>query len=297
MKNAIPAALSILIMLLCASAAADDLVRVEVLVFKHQGGQSDRWPASQLSDFSALIDPRTQALLADWSARPLSPEEQASRSAAPDSPSEVETRVFGDAVSMPLEPEADRLAEQPPSLTAYSQESSGPAWPELFVHDDTLSATMQRALGRLRSSAGHQVLSVTTWLQPLSRQAASPSVRVRDDSPLSVAWLQSPSVEFQLENGVLGPALLPEARYRLDGSVRVRQRQFRHVDLDLIWSDPVASAHPETGLEAAAFELHRLRQSRPIQLGRLEYFDSAWLGVLILVETWERPVAAEAGGP
>lgn len=297
MKNAIPAALSVLILLLCASAAADELVRVEVLVFSHQGGQSDRWPASELSDFSALVDPRTQALLADWSARPLSPEEQASRPAAPDALGEAETRVFGDAASPPLEPAGGRRSDEPPSLTAYSQESSGPAWPEPFVHDDTLSATMQRALGRLRSSDGHQVLSVTTWLQPLTRQTVSPPVRVRDDSPLSVAWLQSPSVEFQLANGVLGPALLPEARYRLDGSVRVRQRQFRHVDLDLIWSEPVSSARSETALEAAAFELHRLRQSRPIQLGRLEYFDSAWLGVLILVETWERPVAAAAGGP
>jgi hypothetical protein len=154
---------------------------------------------------------------------------------------------------------------------------------------------MQRALGRLQASPDHEVLSVTNWLQPLARRNAAPAVRVRDETPVSVAWMTLPTLPFSIDPGVTEPERLPSSIYRLDGSVRIRQRQFRHAELNLFWNERAPRTGPTAPSQIGGFEMHRLHQSRPIQLGRLEYFDSPWLSVLILVEPWQEPGTATAG--
>lgn len=274
-------------LLLSAGAAGEDLVRVEVLVFTHQGGQSDRWPVSTLPDFSALIDPRSRAESAEWSARDLTTEEPGEEPESPDLEPAETIPEFGHPVTGPSLAPTDAI---PGDLTAPGEEEPpGPAWPETFVHEDALSTTMQRAFDRLRASREHEVLSVTRWIQPLSRQAPATPVRVRDDTPVHIEWMQTLPSPVAFDQRLLGLTRPPVAQYRLDGSIRVRQRQFRHVDLDLVWSEPGASPPFGAPLEESAYKIHRLQQSRPIRLERLEYFDSAWLGVLILVEHWEPP--------
>ena len=294
--------------LLCAlvlpltAVAADDLVRVEILVFKYTNGQSDAWPVDRLEDFSALPDPRRRALLAAWTARyrELVDEEDAPEAlpqeqwdqASPDL--EPNLDLAPDPTDSSL-PEGLLFADPLPSAPAaaavrpINDALHGPVWPELLVQQPGLSSSMQRAYNRLRNSPNHEVLSATNWLQVLDRGTPSPAVRVRDDSPLSVAWLNPPAAPFSIDETLTHPLQMPESIYRLDGSVRIRQRQFRHADLDLIWSQRRPQALMIAPTDSAAYEIHRMRLSRPIQLGRMEYFDSPWLGVLILVEPWQPP--------
>ncbi len=285
--------------------AADDLVRVEVLVFQYNNGQPDGWPVERLEDFSALPDPRQRALLAAWTARYRDPDEidEGPDAGLDDWPGlETDAQFEFDA---PLPPGPDTPAEQAPAasdteavarVVAVSQDHRGPVWPELFVHDTQLSATMRRARDRLDNSPAHEILSVTTWLQPLERRTPAPAVRVRDDSPISLAWLSSDPIPYHIDPGLNAPERLPSGIFRLDGSVRIRQRQFRHAELNLVWSERFGAPPGIAAADAEQFVIHRLQQSRPIQLGRLEYFDSAWIGALILVEPWQPAESSAAGG-
>ncbi|MGY6554514.1 MAG: CsiV family protein [Wenzhouxiangella sp.] len=268
MRSAIVLIFGLLFLLPPQVVLAEDLIRVEVLVFKHGNGQADRWPVDQLDDFSALLDPRERARLASWSARP---------------PGLTEPSTDADA---------DRQASASPTATALSagaHDGRSPEWPLRFVHDDQLSTNMQRALDRLRASANHEVLSVTSWLQPLDRRRTSPAVRIRDDRPIQVDWQRPTNTALGFAGALAAPEQMPPSIYRLDGSVRIRQRQFRHAELNLVWAESRAQAAPGAFASTSEFEVHRLRQSRPIQFGRIEYFDSPWIGALILVETWRAP--------
>lgn len=248
-------ALILLLVVAPQALLAQDLVRVEVLVFKYANGQSDRWPADEVEDFSALIDPRERARLA--------------------------------AAAM----DADANPQGSSTSTSPAEATQASAVAEPYVHDGQLSANMQRALNRLNASAAHEVLSVTTWLQALDRRRAAPPIRVRGDSPLRIEQARDEVPAFSLETGLNLVQQAPPPVYRLDGSVRIRQRQFRHAELNLVWTDSRVEAAAGSFLGTDDFEIHRLRQSRPIQLGRIEYFDSAFLGALILVEPWQPPPA------
>lgn len=247
---------------------AEELVRVEVLVFKHAYGQSDRWPVDELPDFSSLVDPRRQAQDTDWSA-PGSFARSVNDGSLASAP----------AIPAPLAPAAWELVP-----------------PQRFVHDGQLSDNMLRALERLRASDSYEVLSMTTWLQPLERGRAGARVRIRDDHALDTGQSRIEPAPLSFGRVVSPPPDVPASIYRLDGSIRIRQRQFRHAELDLTWTDSRDPAAPGAFISTADFEVHRLQQSRPIQLGRLEYFDSPWLGALVLVEAWQDPRSSSPGG-
>ncbi len=269
--------------------AGDNLVRVEVLVFKHGDGQPDAWPADQLEDFNALLDPRRRARLAAWTARYREDSDDEPGEELPwqehqwSRPGVSELELTG-----PVSP-ADPVSEEPAtaSVLLLDDASPGPLWPERFVQLDRLSSPMQRAYERLGNSASHEVLSVTGWLQPLERGEPSPIVRVHDETPLSVDWLSPPALPFAVDDVLTRPSQMPESIYRLDGGIRIRRRQFRHADINLVWSQRRPQASPLDPEETGGYEVHRMQLTRPIQLGRMEYFDSPWLGVLILVEPWE----------
>lgn len=271
-------------------AHAEEIYRIEVLVFTHQGGTPDRWPESDLRDFSALPDPLQRAALAAWTARPVD-------GIAVQSDSR-ETIEFPDVLS--TEPRASgqeaAAGAAPAELSIHRDRGHVPLWPEFFMDLGELSSNMQRAASRLDSSTDHEVLVRLSWLQTLDRRASATAVRIHDQMPLELSWLEPEPSDFVLGNAIIGPSQAPLAHYRLDGSLRLRQRQFRHIELDLVWREPVFNQMPQAGTESARFMIHPLQQSRPIQLGRLEYFDSAWLGVLVLVERWERPALDGATG-
>ncbi|MCA1780547.1 MAG: peptidoglycan binding protein CsiV, partial [Xanthomonadaceae bacterium] len=187
-----------------------------------------------------------------------------------------------------LDPPASGQAPRVRIRTQYSQE---PVWPDFAVALPELSNTMQRSLQRLQSSQDYRVLTSLAWLQPLERQTTSSAMRIHGREALAIDSTATTPTGVFADPAIEPPAALPSIRYRLDGSLRLRQRQFRHVDLNLVWSE--RATEPERMREGGHDVLvHRLKLSRPIQLNRLEYFDSPWLGVLVHVEPWERPAAA-----
>lgn len=171
-----------------------------------------------------------------------------------------------------------------------------PVWPEPFLALDTLSQRMRNARDRIERSPDYDLLAWRGWHQPLSADRSPTRVRIHDDRILRGDWIELtptgiPALEMVDEAGT--DAVTPEWHYRLDGGIRLRQRQFMHLDVDLHWrvpapsrSDAVFTPGPVRP-EAQRFEVHRLTQSRTVRPDRLEYFDSAWLGVLVLIEELE----------
>lgn len=263
-------------------AEEQTLVRVEVIVFQHADGRPDRWPAWSDHAFSALPDPQERARLAAWTARGQP------GSARPDEAAGEAEAARPGGITPGLNP-ADQQASpesRAASLEPDSDDSPGPVWPDFYVGLPALSSTMQQAQQRLEASPQYQVLTKVTWLQPLERGVTTRPVRIRGSQALAINWSEASPASLPIEPSLPRPLAMPEIQYRLDGSLHLRQRQFSHVDLDLVWSEPAPANRraPQLGHDR---RIHRLKQSRPIRLDRLEYFDSAWLGVLVRVEEWQ----------
>ena len=277
------------------------IYRVEVVLVKHANGQSDRRPAEELDDFSDLIDPlrRARALAAEaaWQERQRELELELALEQVPIDPDDPRLAMeVIEALDALVEADGEGAAIPAEAATEADEDAPiGPILPETFLQLEELSATMADAWRRLSASGQFQPLSWRAWYQPLSRQQPSPQVRVHDDEIIRIRWFNP---EQMLPSLPLDPlsrsfdlnAYLPESDYRLDGSFRLRQRQFMHVELDLVWREP---AEPSFGpldsafLNTADYEIHRLLQSRTVRTDRLEYFDSALFGVLVLIQRWE----------
>ncbi len=263
MKAYLPRILSCMTLLMLPVMLAADVAtphyRVEVIVFTHAEGRSDARDMQQLDDFSALTDPLARA-----------------RKTTESSADELSRQTELDAV-LELIDTLDGLEEGNlmPEL---------PVWPEPYLALERLSPKMERALARLNDSSGHDVLSWRAWHQPLERGSAGERVRIHDDEPVAVDWLKLTPVGIQPVSD-----LEPTFHYRLDGGVRLRQRQFMHLESNLQWRIEQVASPWMSPLEfhdepTGGFRVHRLSQSRTIRPGRLEYFDSNWLGMLVLIE-------------
>ena len=292
---------SILLMGVFQPAAADDsppIVRVEVIVLLHLDGQSDRYRLEQATDLSSLTDPLLKARQSAW----LAPEPDTD---VDEEPSEPDWDLISESLDLGLPEAVSEVIE----AIAHPVDEAGPAqvlYPPAYVNLDRLGNEMQSAWDRLERSSGHQALAWRAWYQPLSRQAPSETVRVHDEQLMRVHWLEleqllgRPDDHNDIPNGLgLVADLTPPVHYQLDGSLRIHQRQFTHAEIDLVWHEPLQTGSgplaPEY-LPPGGFDIHRLRQSRTIRPGRLEYFDSNWLGVLIRIEPWERPDTAPVPG-
>jgi hypothetical protein len=262
--------------------------RVEVIVLTHTSGRSDGRLVPEIDDYTDLIDPLARVREA---ANSDDHEESADRD---------KDLIENDPEQALLLIEALSTLEQPQPDPA--DEFDGPVYPETFINLPELSQTMANAWRRLDDSGEFQARTWRAWYQPLSRARLSPLVRIHDDRIVKLDWLRLDALGLPVisPGRATMPAavdhILPTADYRLDGSVRLRMRQFMHFELDLAWREP-SSHDPAPGfspladefLPQAGFYQHRLVQSRTIRPGRLEYFDSGWLGVLVLVEPWEPP--------
>ncbi|MEE4330659.1 MAG: CsiV family protein, partial [Wenzhouxiangella sp.] len=176
---------------------------------------------------------------------------------------------------------------------------NGLDWPQPYVNLPRLSPDMQSVWERLERSGAFEPRAWRAWHQLLGREQRSQAVRIHDQQVLRGDWLQTLSVgpldpadDPGTERGMLvrGGDWLPEPEFRLDGSIRIYQTQFMHAASNLTWREPIESDlrplvldHLEQGL----FRQHRLEQSRAIRPGRLEYFDSSWLGILLKVTPLE----------
>jgi hypothetical protein len=282
------------------AAAADSppIVRVEVIVLLHLDGQSDRFRLEQAADLSALTDPLLNARQASWIAPETEPDPG-------EDPSEPDWDLINESLDLGL-PEA--VSEVIEAITHPVDESGvvQVLYPPAYVNLDHLGAEMQSAWERLERSSRYQALTWRAWYQPLTRQAPPEAVRIHDEHLMNVHWLElerllgRPVNQNDQDNGLgLVADLTPPIHYRLDGSLQIRQRQFTHADIDLVWHEPLPTGTGPLATEhllPGGFYIHRIQQSRTIRSGRLEYFDSNWLGVLIRIEPWERPNLVHSPG-
>jgi hypothetical protein len=280
-----------------AQAENDPYYLVEVIVLTHADGRSDDRKVEQIADFQALLDPLRQSRIADWQER------QAPDSAdAPDTESPEQARLRETAELIDLFSAMD--ATEPAAALETEPMDPGPVYPDPFVNQPELSPGMQAAWDRLASSGEFRPRTWRAWYQPLSRSHLSPPLRVHDEFPvrlnsaeLALAALPGSRQQWTVDE------LMPKADYRLDGSLRLRQRQFMHVELDLVWREPVetdvlpAGPWAQATVAPAWFRQHRLTQSRTVRPERLEYFDSSWLGVLVRIERWQSPEDDEPSRP
>lgn len=241
--------------------------RVEVLVFVHADGRSDARDTGKLEDFTDLLDP----------------ERRARETSRPDEEGEDREEI---RAAMEL---LDTLAE----IEQREIMPELPAWPEPFLALDVLSERMRDARNRIDRNPDYDLLAWRAWHQPLSSDRAPTRVRLHDGRVLDVDWIELTPTGVPALTAGERDALMPEWHYRLDGGIRLRQRQFMHLDVDLHWRVPARSQPDFVSMpgplrpEAPRFEVHRLTQSRTVRPDRLEYFDSAWLGVLVLIEELE----------
>lgn len=255
--------------------------RVELVVFEHVGGDSDLRRASAPTTFATLLDPllvaraHDAADLAVDALRPLLP-------MLPRTGGEV------DEFTPYLESESTTLKPSPPAYAALGEHSS----------------PIRGVLQRLSESDAFEPVATRTWIQPTPRGRATPALRMHDDfvvdtllpdpirSPLFFPHRLRVPVRVDSQGRVVSRPLFDapppaQAVYRVDGSARLRRRQFLHLDLDLVWQQRAETLGPADEPE---WRLHRLAQSRVVEPGRLEYFDSSRFGVLALIRRFEQVV-------
>lgn len=249
-----------------------DFYRVEAIVFTHAGGQSDEWPLENPTDHSDAIDPA-------W--RAFAREQRLERA-------EEDTSVADSDLSAALNV-VDAIAE-----LESGEQSLGEAllYPDPWLALDELSEPMQQATSRLERSGAYRVHATLAWHQGLDRTAQRQAVRIHDDRILKVDWIKlTPTGRLLRGNRPVRAVsdLTPAFHYRLDGTIRLRKRQFMHADVDLGWRvrERVGPAAWPLLTADAEFSVHRLDQSRTIRSDRLEYFDSDWLGLLLRVSRYE----------
>lgn len=278
--------------------------RIELVVFAHVDGRSDRTRADAPADFTDRLDPLLLARANAMAERQLSG--LAGFLPVAGVPGDT------DETTPWLEPEEQTLRPIPPVYSAL----------------DDLSRPIQRAFDRLIDAPEYDPVIARAWIQHAQRGRPTARVRIHDQNVADViepAYGQSlvPVLEM-LPFGPLIETPPPALEiYRLDGTVRLRQRQFLHMDLDLVWQTralALADSGPPAGDRVAApgdpqsidgqlidgqlinnqsinnqsindqWRLHRLRQSRIVRPGRLEYFDSSLFGVLVRIDRFEQVV-------
>lgn len=259
--------------------------RVEVIVFSHADGRSDRTRSAAPVDFTDRLDPLLVARANDTAERQLA----GLAGALPVARIPAES----DETTPWLETDEETLRPIPPVYSALGD----------------LSRPMQRAMDRLLDAPEYNPLTARAWVQLARRGRPTVAMRIHDQSVVDLIEPDDDRslvpVPHVLPFGPLVEAPPPALDiYQLDGTLRLRQRQFLHLDLDLVWqtreraltervmpeNDPSAeSGRPEVD-DDSEWLLHRLRQSRIVEPGRLEYFDSSLYGVLVRIERFEQVV-------
>jgi len=269
--------------------------RIEVIVFGNTGGGSDRRAAPAPADFTDRLDPLLVTAAVQAARRQLA----------------------GLARFLPVAEMRDAPGENTPYLKT-SEETLRPI-PPLYAALGELSSPVQRALDRLSADPAYEPIVARAWMQLAPPQRHTAAVRLHDAGVVETLEPASAAGAVPVARVLpFGPLIDPPppaaAIYRLDGTVRLRRRRFLHLDLDLVWQTPtnaasdtpadadaqVAATTDATATSGAAsrpdrrdamqWELHRLRQSRVVRPGRLEYFDSSLFGVLVRIERFEQVV-------
>ncbi len=168
---------------------------------------------------------------------------------------------------------------------------------------------------RLRSSKGYRPLLYASWEQ--NRTDYYPPMRIHDQTIIDTQ-LRSPTNIMVADLAAEDPlAAYRSIFYQLDGSVQLRRSRFLHLFLDLEYREDTSSIEPGSGFftgsdqenqeeklpaESATnffsrnniqpesgtvdntyHRVFRLKQNRQIRTDRMQYFDTPYFGVLVLV--------------
>jgi hypothetical protein len=172
--------------------------------------------------------------------------------------------------------------------------------PDQFEFIDGRSDYMNDVWRRLRASKAYRPLLWTAWQQ--NRIDYYPPVRVHDEQLIDRQFRPSDG-KLLVDLTAADPLFLYRSEfYQLDGSVQLRRSRFLHVYLDLEYRQgfsprlPVEDTEGDlnddlintiedsyTGPVDEAYKLHHLKQNRQIQTGKLNFFDTPALGVLVFV--------------
>jgi hypothetical protein len=189
--------------------------------------------------------------------------------------------------------------------------------PDDFSVVDEKSGAMDRAWRRLRSSGSYRPLLYAAWKQerieyyppihihndqvigsrlhpqaqatgqsPGPREADTAAVPARAPAHEPPTGEPSPALEAGANEAVAAAAPEPvyDNLYQLDGTVQLRRSRFLHLDLDLeyrLQADELPE--PEQGNFNGATRIYHFNQSRQVNTGEMQYFDSPYFGALVLV--------------
>lgn len=253
--------------------------RIEVIVFRHADGRSDRIRSGTPVDFTESLDPLLVARANDIAERHLARLAKGLPVA----------RIPGEVDENTPRLEADELVLRP--------------IPPMYSALGALSRQTQRALDRLTDAPEYEPLATRAWMQLAQRNGATAAVRVHDRSLVDLIEPEDNRSLVPMPQVMpFGPLVEtpPPALdiYRLDGTLKLRRRQFLHLDLDLVWqtrsralSDrAMPSEEPGGATGEGEWLLHRLQQSRIVEPGRIEYFDSSLFGVLVRIDRFAQIV-------
>lgn len=246
--------------------------RVEVIVFTHAGGETDAWPLERPADHAGTFDPAWQSFASRQQLDRTEDEGGARRSDREAALSVVET-----------------IANLESGEESFSEAL---LYPEPWRALEALSEPMQQARRRLEQSGAYRIHAWLAWHQPVDEESGGRAVRIHDDQLIDVDWVSLSATGRLLRDGrpvETIEELAPAFHYRLDGFIRLRQRQFMHADVTLDWRVPAAIGPTPFPVPTrnAELEVHRLDQSRTIRPDRFEYFDSQWTGLLLRLTPYE----------
>lgn len=174
---------------------------------------------------------------------------------------------------------------------------------------------MDDAWRRLRSSKGYRPLLYASWEQ--NRTDYYPPMRIHNQTGID-SQLRAPTNIVIADLAAEDPlAAYRSTFYQLDGSIQLRRSRFLHLFLDLEYREDASSILPglgfftgndqesreeelpaesgtgllgrnnvqtETGTDDNAMQrVFRLKQNRQIRSNRMQYFDTPYFGVLVLV--------------
>lgn len=266
------------------SSERADWIEVEVLTFIHAGGQSDAWPERRtLTDLKARTAALTDPAQRRWQSAGTARSELEDVLAAWPGLDSATRRLLFERLSSEMPTVVDVETGVPPS----------PWWPDPMIDRVNGLDQLQRAAQRLDQHSDYRLVSRLAWRQALAPAARSRPIRITGGAPLWMDWAAPPSTQtgagWRIE-----PALgFAPAVWQLEGQLRLVQRQFTHVELDVTWREPATIMTGPLRSEFLApqgYREHRLLESRTVQRERIEYIDSGWLGVLIRVTPFQHPL-------
>jgi len=146
------------------------------------------------------------------------------------------------------------------------------------------SPRMNDVWRRLRSSSNYQPLVHVAWQQ--NRTDYYPPMRIHDQQIIDTQ-LRPPTHIMIADLAAEDPlAAYRSTFFQLDGSLQLRRSRFLHLFLDLEYRQEELQAGIVRMTDSSVNHgIFTLKQNRQIRTGRMQYFDTPFMGALVFVST------------